>query len=80
MIYLRQCLDCFDTFDVICKMSEKDTIKPSCPVCSSTNGAWRPTSPNLSCSLGFSHPAEKTGLDRVLKGIDKTYGTNSYKG
>lgn len=47
MIYTRHCNDCDEIFDITCKMSEKDTIKPECPYCGSTDGDWRPTAPNM---------------------------------
>lgn len=47
-MYDRHCNECDELFVVTCKISEKDTLKPECPYCGSTDGEWRPSAPMMS--------------------------------
>lgn len=42
-IYNRHCNECDELFEVVCKISEKETHQPECPYCGSNDGDWRPT-------------------------------------
>lgn len=72
MIYSRHCNACDELFDVNCKMSEKDTIKPECPYCDSTDGDWRPTAPNMSIRPDRLMTAKKdAGFKEVISKIQE---------
>jgi len=82
MRYDKQCQACQHTFEVSCKMAEKNTAIFSCPECESCDSVYLLSVPVFLApgSITVKHPAEKTGFDRVLKAMDKTMGTNCYKG
>jgi len=81
MIYDKKCDDCGCTFEVSCKYDEKASNVSSCPECGSTMGSYIPSAPVFLDARGITdrHPSEKTGFIKVLKNIDKTYGTSCSK-
>lgn len=82
MIYDKKCTDCSTVFEVICKISEKESKVSYCPECGSSDSSYIPTAPVFLDSRGITdrHPAEKTGLDKVLKRIDRDLGTKCFTG
>lgn len=76
-VYDRKCLTCDELYEVTCKISEKDTIKPECPNCGSQSGDWMLSATAFSMRGDrFMHTTEKRGFNEVLRNISaKNPGT-----
>lgn len=68
-IWDRQCKACSELFEVICKISERDSVH-ACPACGSVEGEWRPSAPMTSIrSERFMTHKKDNGFKEVIQKI-----------
>ena len=68
--YTRHCDKCDEIFDVMCKIADKDSLKPSCPYCDSQAGSWQISAPHFTLRGDrMMHQKKDAGFQEVLSKI-----------
>lgn len=70
-MYDRSCTACDELFEVICKISERDSVH-ECPSCGSVKGEWRPSAPMMSMrSERFMTHKKDNGFKEVISKVQE---------
>lgn len=67
--YDRKCATCETTFEVVCKISEKDLPMHYCPECGQSEGTWLISAPALAEHQRLSTAKKDSGFKEVLQKI-----------